>query len=122
MVPSQSKSTTRAWKGVRPIRQGSYQRWERADSGRRGLADFVAHGQEIVAFEREIVEARGVCSPAWGVGVFGAHHVSCRAHLHAAEAERPVDECDFEFDGHSRLDDARGERIDSARADIARDE
>ena len=43
-----------------------------------------------------------------------------RAHLHAALAERTLDERHFQFDGGSRLQFARREEKNSARADISR--
>jgi len=44
------------------------------------------------------------------------------AHLHAALAERPLDERDFQLDGRARNEISRGEEIDATRADVARDQ
>lgn len=86
---------------------------------RMKLAGFVAHGKDVVALQREIIEAGGVGAPARHVRFFRAHDVRRRAHLHAAETERAVHQPDLEFDGHARLDDAGRQKVNAARTDVA---
>jgi hypothetical protein len=83
-----------------------------------GLDYALPDRQGVVALQSEIVEARGVSSPAGSLGIFRANDVSSGAHLHATESEGPVNQRHFQLDGHAGLDFAGREERDSARADI----
>src|SRR5271156_3092630 len=86
---------------------------------KRDSAAVVAFRENIVAAEREIVEAGRVTAPAWRVRCFRANDVGCGAHLDAAHSHRPLDERPFQFDGGPRLELSRGKEIDATRADVA---
>jgi hypothetical protein len=85
------------------------------------LEAIMVSGQRIVPLESKIVEAGGVCFPTCHIRFLAAHDMSGGAHLDAATAQRPIDQRDFQLDGHSRLYLARRQEIDSAGADISGD-
>ena len=78
-------------------------------------------GQGIVSLESKVVKAGRVCFPTCHIRFFAADDMSGGAHLDAATAQRPVDQRDFQLDGHAGLHLARREEIDSAGADIPGD-
>lgn len=78
----------------------------------------MASGQGIVPLESEIVKTGGVCFPTCHIRFLAAHDMRGGAHLDAATARRPIDQRDFQLDGHARLHLARRQEIDSAGADI----
>jgi len=83
------------------------------------LVTAIAQREDVVAAQREVVEGGGITAPAGHIHFFGAHDVGCGAHLHAALAERPLDERNFEFDGGAGLKITRSEKINATRADVA---
>src|SRR5271170_217757 len=83
------------------------------------LVTAIAQRDDVVAAQGKVVKGGGVTAPAGHIHFLGAHDVGGGAHLHAALAQRPLDERDFEFDGRAGLKIAWREEIDAARADIA---
>ena len=69
-----------------------------------GLCRAVAHRENIVAANREVVEARCVAAPAGHIRILGAHDVSRGAHLDRTLAKRPFDERHFELDRGTRFE------------------
>src|SRR5271168_2600859 len=83
------------------------------------LVTAIAQRDDVVAAQGEIIEGGGVTAPAGHIHFFSAHDVGGGAHLHAALAQRPLDERDFEFNGGAGLKIAWREEIDAAGADVA---
>src|ERR1700734_2918510 len=75
----------------------------------------------IVALDGEIIETRGVTSPARRIDIFRAHDVRSGGHVHVAKADRPLHERNFQLNGRAGFDLARRKKIDAARADVSRD-
>src|ERR1700735_419679 len=76
----------------------------------------------VVALDGEIIETRGVAPPAGRIDIFRAHDVRSGGHVHVAEADRTLHERNFQLNGRAGFDLARRKKIDSARADVSRNE
>src|SRR5271155_5038284 len=78
------------------------------------LVTAIAQRDDVVAAQGEVIEGGSVTAPAGHIHFLGAHDVGSGAHLHAALAQRSLDERDFEFDGRAGLKIAWREEIDAA--------
>jgi hypothetical protein len=92
---------------------------ERIVAGMPARLSAIAHGKDIVALEREVVEAGGVTSPARHFAFFAADDMCSGAHLHATVAVRTVDQGYFELYGRAGRDLSRRKEIDAARTDVS---
>src|SRR5690242_3595454 len=97
-------------------------RYPRLESCDDFLEAVMVSGEGIVPLESEIVKAGGVCFPTCHIRFLAAHNMSGGAHLDAATTQRPIDQRDFQLNGHARLHLARRQKIDSAGAYISGDE
>jgi hypothetical protein len=68
--------------------------------------------------ESKVIKTGGVCFPTRHIRFVAANDVSGSAHLDAAATQRPINQRDFQLNGHARIHLARRQEIDSARADI----
>ena len=91
---------------------------DRAESFRVPLEAVIASGQGIIPLESKVVKAGGIRLPTRHVRFLAAHDVGGSAHLDASTAQRPIDQSNFQLDGHARLHLARRQKIDAAGADI----
>jgi hypothetical protein len=82
----------------------------------------ISRGNHVIASQSEIVETRGITSPAGSIRFLAADDVRGRAHLHRAHPHGTFHQGDFELNGRAGLKIAWREEIDAARADIFCDE
>jgi len=83
------------------------------------LVTAIAQRDDVVAAQCEVIEGGGVTAPAGHVHFLGAHDVRSGAHLHAALAQGPLDERDFQFDRGAGLKITWSEEINATGADVA---
>jgi hypothetical protein len=114
-VPVKENQVDRTAGAIPMHSQESYQ-----DRSRKAPLGAKTQRYDVVPLQREIIKRRGVSPPARIFGRLGTNDMCCGVHLHATLTNRAIDESNLKVHGHPYIQTPRGQKIDSARTDVAR--